>query len=91
VAVLYLAERISPRCHIVKSPDHYRIQHLLLAFCALDRRRQDDFLSAVNRYLYASPRQRERLRQSWVRDVINADAIAASSEVEASTQMGPVR
>ncbi|WP_312236787.1 hypothetical protein [Stenotrophomonas sp.] len=91
MAVLYLAERISPRPHTVKSPDQYRIQRLLLAFCALDKRRQDEFLGAVNRYLYASPRQRERLRQGWVRHVIDADAGAASSEVDAGTQMGPVR
>jgi len=91
VAVLYLAERISPRWHTVKSPDQYRIQRLLLAFCALDKRRQDDFLAAVNRYLYASPRQRERLRQGWVRHVLDADTAAPSSQADASAQMGPVR
>lgn len=75
----------------MKSPDQYRIQRLLLAFCALDKRRQDDFLAAVNRYLYASPRQRERLRQSWVRHVLEDDAAAPSIQSDASAQMGPVR
>jgi hypothetical protein len=91
VAVLYLAERIFPRWRTVTSPDQYRLQRLLLAFCSLDKRRQDDFLAALNRYLYASPRQRERLRQGWVRHVTDADVAELSSQVDASVQMGPVR
>jgi hypothetical protein len=49
----------------VKSSDHERIQ-LLLTFCLLDKHQQDAFLEAVNAYLFASPRQRDRLRRAWL-------------------------
>lgn len=75
----------------MKSSDQYCIQHLLLVFCSLDKRRQNDFLAAINRYLYASPRQRERMRQGWLRHDLEPDAAAPSSQADASAQMGPVR
>lgn len=62
----------------MKSSDYERIQ-LLLAFCLLDKRKQDAFLEAVNAYLFASPRQRNRLRRGWLvhRDESDAQRVKA--------------
>ncbi|MDY0955669.1 hypothetical protein SOM22_13915 [Stenotrophomonas rhizophila] len=57
----------------MKSSDHERIQ-LLLAFCLLDKHQQDAFLEAVNAYLFASPRQRDRLRRAWLVHAGQTDA-----------------
>lgn len=58
----------------MKSSDHERAQ-LLLAFCLLDKRQQDAFLEAVNAYLFASPRQRDRLRRTWLTHSKASDAL----------------
>lgn len=85
----YPAERNSARWRTVKSSDRERIQ-LLLAFCMLDRQQQDVFLEAVNAYLFASPRQRERLRRAWTLHDRDADAEQAP-DVGRTTQIRPVR
>jgi len=67
----------------VKSSDQHRIHHLLLAFCMLDKRQQDAFLEAINAYLFASPRQRERLRRRWVPD--RNDSVASACREKTDT------
>lgn len=74
----------------MKSSDQERIR-LLLAFCMLDKHQQDVFLEAVNAYLFASPRQRERLRRAWTLHGVDTDSDDAVSNVRRGTQIRPVR
>lgn len=83
MAVPYLPGRISPGWLTVKSSDQHRIHTLLLAFCLLDKRQQDAFLEAINAYLFASPRQRERLRRLWMPD--RGEAVACGYREKADT------
>jgi len=49
----------------------------------LDKRQQDAFLEAINAYLFASPRQRERLRRRWVPD--RNDSVASACREKTDT------